>query len=151
MFSWNSTHSPRTQTKSRDPTYPPGTGAEGFLSRTQEVRAGWQEGHKEAKSKARDQVVKDYITKHDTLDGFDMDKDYTKDYPQEDVLRGLEETVQTVESTFHTGYVWTVWVDLVCDCHYCLYDSLYLFCLCLYCKMHLRCVLNDVSPYNAVK
>jgi hypothetical protein len=29
---------------------------------------------------------KDYIAKHDTLDGFDMDKDYTKDYPQEDVL-----------------------------------------------------------------
>ncbi len=53
--------------------------------------------------------------KHDTLDGFDMDKDYTKDYPQEDVLRGLEETVQTVESTFHPGYVWTVCVDLVCD------------------------------------
>ena len=41
--------------------------------------------------------------------------DYTKDYPQEDVLRGLEETVQTVEATFHAGYVWTVWVDLVCD------------------------------------
>jgi hypothetical protein len=74
-----------------------------------------KEGDKQAKSKARDQAVKDYITKHDTLDGFDMDKDYTKDYPQEDVLRGLEETVQTVESTFHTGYVWTVWVDLVCD------------------------------------
>jgi hypothetical protein len=47
--------------------------------------------------------------------------------------------------------VWTVWVDSVCDWHYCLYDSLYLFCLCLYCKIHLRCVLNDVSPYNAVK
>ena len=44
-----------------------------------------------------------------------MDKDYTKDYPQEDVLRGLEETVQTVESTFHAGYVWIVRVDLVCD------------------------------------
>jgi hypothetical protein len=46
-----------------------------------------------------------------------MDKDYTKDYPQEDVLSlgGLEETVQTVQSTFHAGYVWTVWVDLVCD------------------------------------
>jgi hypothetical protein len=73
-----------------------------------------EEGHKEAKSKARDQAVKDYIAKHDTLDGFDMDKDYTKDYPQEDVLR-VEETVQTVEATFHTGYVWTVWVDLVCD------------------------------------
>ena len=43
------------------------------------------------------------------------DNDYTKDYPQEDVLRGLEETVQTVESTFHTGYVWIVRVDLVCD------------------------------------
>lgn len=113
MFSWNSTHSPRTQTKY--PTYPLGTGAEGFLSRAQEVRAGWEEGHKQAKSKARDQAVKDYIAKHDTLDGFDMDKDYTKDYPQEDVLRGLEETVQTVESTFHAGYVWTVWVDLVCD------------------------------------
>ncbi len=40
-----------------------------------------------------------------------MDKDYTKDYPQEDGLRGLEETVQTVESTFHAGSVWTVWVD----------------------------------------
>jgi hypothetical protein len=65
---------------------------------------------------------------HDTLDGFDMDKDYTKDYPQEDVLRGLEETVQTVESTFHGECVWTVCVDLVCDSQYCLYDSLYLFC-----------------------
>ena len=72
-----------------------------------------------------------------------MDKDYTKEYPQENVLRGLEETVQTVESTFHAGCVWTVWVDLVCDSQYCLYDSLYLFCRCLHCKMYLRCVLND--------
>ena len=88
---------------------------EGFLSRARDARAGWQEAHKESKSKARDQAVKDYIAKHDTLDGFDMDKDYTKDYPQEDVLRGLEETVQTVESTFHAGYVWIVRVDLVCD------------------------------------
>ena len=88
---------------------------EGFLSRAREAKAGWQEAHKEAKRKARDEAVKDYIAIHDTLDGFDMDKDYTKDYPQEDVLRGLEETVQTVESTFHAGYVWTVWVDLVCD------------------------------------
>jgi hypothetical protein len=32
-----------------------------------------------------------------------------------------------------------------------MYDSLYLFCLCLHCKIHLRCVLNDVSPYTAVK
>jgi hypothetical protein len=39
------------------------------------------------------------------------------------VLRGFEETVQTVESTCH----------------------------CLYCKMYLRCVLNDVSPYTTVK
>jgi hypothetical protein len=30
-----------------------------------------------------------------------MDKDYTKDYPQEDVLRGLEETVQVLEEEFH--------------------------------------------------
>jgi hypothetical protein len=42
---------------------------------------------------------------------------------------------------------WTI----VCDWHYCLYNSLYLFCLCLHCKMHLRRVLNDVSPYNVVK
>jgi hypothetical protein len=42
-------------------------------------------------------------------------------------------------------------VDLVCDSQYCLYDSLYLFCHCLHCKMYLRCVLNDVSPYTAVK
>ena len=101
--------------KGWDEIYRGPMGAEGFLSRAQEARAGWQEGHKQAKSKARDQAVKDYIAKHDTLDGFDMDKDYTKDYPQEDVLRGLEETVQTVEATFHAGYVWTVWVDLVCD------------------------------------
>ena len=67
----------------------------------------------------------DYIAIHDTLDGFDMDKDYTKEYPQENVFRGLEETVQTVESTFHPGCVWTVWVDLVCDSQFCLYDSLY--------------------------
>jgi hypothetical protein len=124
---------------------------EGFLSRAREARAGWQEAHKEAKRKARDQTIKKYIAIHDTLDGFDMDKDYTKNYPQEDVLRGLEEAVQTVESTFHSGCVWTVWVDLVCDSQYCLYDSLYLFCRCLYCKMHLRCVLNDVSPYTVVK
>jgi hypothetical protein len=43
----------------------------------------------------------DTLAKHDTLDGFDMDKDYTKDYPQEDVLRGLEETVQVLEEEFH--------------------------------------------------
>ena len=97
--------------KGWDEIYRGPMGAEGFLSRAQEARAGWQEGHKQAKSKARDQAVKDYIAKHDTLDGFDMDKDYTKDYPQEDVLRGLEETVQTVESTFHAECVWTVWVD----------------------------------------
>jgi hypothetical protein len=90
-------------------------GAEGFLSRAQEARTGWQEGHKQAKSKDRDQTLKDYIVKHDTLNGFDMDKDYTKGYPQEDVLRGLEETVQTLESTFHAGYLWTVWMHLVCD------------------------------------
>ncbi len=85
---------------------------EDFLSRAREARAGWQEAHKEAKRKTRDTSVKDYITIHDTLDGFDMDKDYTKEYPQENVLRGLEETVPTVESTFHAGCVWTVWVDL---------------------------------------
>ena len=101
--------------KGWDEIYRGPMGAEGFLSRAQETRTGWQEGHKETKSKARDQALKDYIAKHDTLDGFDMDKDYTKDYPQEDVLRGLEETVQTVESTFHAGYVWIVRVDLVCD------------------------------------
>ena len=50
---------------------------EGFLSRAREARAGWQEDHKEAKRKTRDESVKDYIT----------------------------ETVQTVESTFHTGCV----------------------------------------------
>ena len=48
--------------------------------------------------KTRHEPVKDYIGIHDTLDGFDMDKDYTKEYPQENVFRGLEETVQTVES-----------------------------------------------------
>jgi hypothetical protein len=122
-----------------------------FLSRAREAKAGWQETHMEGKRKARDEAVKDYIAIHDTLDGFDMDKDYTKEYPQENVLRGLEETVQTVESTFHAGCVWTVWVDLVCDSQYCLYDSLYLFCRCLHCKMYLRCVLNDVSAYTAVK
>jgi hypothetical protein len=79
----------------------------GFLSRAREARAGWQQADKEAKNKARDEAVKDYIVKHDTLDGFDMDKDYTKDYPQEDVLR-----------------------------QYCLYDSLYLFCLCLHCTLY---------------
>ncbi len=48
-----------------------------------------------------------------------MDKDYTKDYPREDGLRGLEKTVPTVESTFHAGCVWTVWVDkVVCDSQY---------------------------------
>ena len=51
---------------------------EGVLSRAWEARAGWQEAHKEAKRKARDEAVKDYIAIHDTLDGFDMDKDYTK-------------------------------------------------------------------------
>ncbi len=55
------------------------------------------------KRKYRDQAIKKYIAIHDTLDGFDMDKDYTKDDPQEYVLRGLEEVVQKVESTFHTG------------------------------------------------
>jgi hypothetical protein len=60
---------------------------EGFLSRAREARAVWQEAHKEAKRKARDQAIKEYITIHDNLDGFDMDKDYTKYYPQEDVLR----------------------------------------------------------------
>jgi hypothetical protein len=45
-----------------------------------------------------------------------MDKDYTQDYPQEDVLRGLEETVQTVESTFHVGYVWMT-DSIVCMTH----------------------------------
>ena len=34
---------------------------EGFLSRARDARAGWQQVHKEAKSKARDQAVKDYI------------------------------------------------------------------------------------------
>ena len=131
MFSWNSTHSPRTQTKYPDlqphtvttathddddtgvvtdeETYetqlnarllplqsgrPPHSDEdwnlikkgwdqlyrdpmreEGFLSRAREARAGWQEAHKEAKRKARDEAVKDYIAIHDTLDGFDMDKD----------------------------------------------------------------------------
>jgi hypothetical protein len=32
----------------------------------------------EEKRKSRDETVKDYIAMHDTLDGFDMDKDYTK-------------------------------------------------------------------------
>ncbi len=57
-----------------------------FLSRDREARAGWQEAHKEAKRKDRDETVKDYIVIHDTLDGFDMDKDYTKEYHQENVL-----------------------------------------------------------------
>ncbi len=46
--------------------------------------------------------------------------------------------------------VWTVLVDLV-DSLYCLYDSRDLFSHCLWCKMYLRCVLNDVSRYTAVK
>ena len=124
---------------------------EGFLSRARQAKAVWQEAHKEATRKARDQAIKEYILIHGNLDGFDMEKDYTKDYPQEDVLRGLEVTVQTVESTFHAGCVWTVLVDLVCDSLYCLYDSLHLFCRCLHCNMYLRYVLNDMSRYTAVK
>jgi hypothetical protein len=52
---------------------------EGFLSRVREGRTGWEEEHKETQRKTRDQVIKEYIVIHDTLDGFDMDKDYTKD------------------------------------------------------------------------
>ena len=89
---------------------------EGFLSRARETRAVWKEDHQETKRKTRDQTIKEYIFIHDNLDGFDMDKDYTKDYPQEDVLRGLEETVQTVESTFHVRCVWTCCHYLCLDC-----------------------------------
>ncbi len=53
--------------KGWDEIYRGPKGAEGFLSRAQEARAGWQEGHKQAKRKARDQALKDYIAKHDTL------------------------------------------------------------------------------------
>ncbi len=60
-----------------------------------------------------------------------MDKDYTKDYPQEDVLRGLEDAVKTVESPFHEWCVNSAWVDLVCDSQYCLYCCLTLLVHCL--------------------
>ena len=39
-----------------------------------------------------------------------MDKDYTKDYHQEDVFRGLEEAVKTVESPFQRRYMLLVTV-----------------------------------------
>ena len=65
-----------------------------------------------------------------------MDKDYTKDHPQEDVLRGLEEAVKTVESPFHEWCVNSAWVDLVCDSQYCLYRCLTLLVHCLHRNMH---------------
>ncbi len=46
-------------------------------------------------------ALKDYLLVHDSLEGFDMDKDYTNHYRQEDVFKGLEETVKSVESPFH--------------------------------------------------
>ena len=33
----------------------------------------------------RVQALRDYLLVHDSLEGFDMDKDDTKDYPQEDL------------------------------------------------------------------
>ena len=74
---------------------------EGFLSRAREVRADWQESQKKTKEKTRVESLKDYLLVHDSLEGFDMDKDYTNHYRQEDVFRGLEEEVKSVESPFH--------------------------------------------------
>ena len=45
-------------------------------------QAVWQQNHKEVKRKVRDQTIREYILIHDNLDGFDMEKYYTKDYPQ---------------------------------------------------------------------
>jgi hypothetical protein len=70
---------------------------EGFLSRAREARADWQESQKKAKEKARVEALKDYLLVHDSLEGFDMDKDYTEHYRQQDVFRGLEEAVKTLD------------------------------------------------------
>ena len=75
------------------------------VSCPREVRADWQESQKKSE-KARVEGLKDYLLVHDGLEGFDMDKDYTKHYRQEDVFRGLEETVKTV--------IWFVTHSTVC-------------------------------------
>ena len=75
------------------------------VSCPREVRADWQESQKKAE-KARVEVLKDYLLVHDSLKGFDNDKDYTKHYRQEDVFRGLEEAVKTV--------IWFVTHSTVC-------------------------------------
>ena len=74
---------------------------EGFLTRSREDRALWQETHNKTKETDRVEALKDHLLVHNSLEGFDMDKDYTKDYPQEDAFRGFAEAVMTVESRFH--------------------------------------------------
>jgi hypothetical protein len=81
---------------------------EGFLVRTREVRAHCQESHNKSKETSRVQ----------------------------DVFRGFEETVKTVESPFHEWWVDSAWIDLVCDSQYCLYCCLTLLAHCLYCNMY---------------
>jgi hypothetical protein len=73
-----------------------------------------------------------------------VDKKFIRKKKGNLVIKEYKEDVLTLE---RVGRV----IDLVCDSQYCLYDSLYLFCRCLHCKMHVRCVLNDVSSYTVVK
>ena len=65
---------------------------EGFLTRAREARALCQATHNKAKETARVEALKDHLLVHNSSEGFDMDKDYTKDYPQEDAFRGFTRT-----------------------------------------------------------